>query len=196
MRLAVLILPLLAGCAAAPNNGPDPGHLILLSALIIPPESATLRLQYGHPVARNAVREYDPFCVFEINTVSDSPQNVRPGAFRITRIGYSIDTLADAASGLPYPTSIKVGLFSDHRPTHLYYKTLFWLNSEHQPGVRLLTCMSNQNMPGVYPFMRHLTLPEIRAALGTDFRLELRQGFVNLDSSVDRSPALVRPHGC
>jgi len=49
MRLAVLILPLLAGCAAAPNNGPDPGHLILLSALIIPPESATLRLQYATP---------------------------------------------------------------------------------------------------------------------------------------------------
>jgi hypothetical protein len=29
-------------------------------------------------------------------------------------------------------------------------------------------------MPGVYPFMRHLTLREIRAALGADFRLEVR----------------------
>jgi hypothetical protein len=174
MRRAVLILLLLAGCAGAPTHGIDRGRLVLLTALTIPPESATLRLQYGKPVARNAVQEQDPFCVFEINTVSDSPQTVHPDTFRVTRIGHGIDTIADAASALPYPAPIKVGLSNDHRPSHIYYKTLFWLHSEQQAGVRLLTCMSNQNLPGVYPFMRHLTLQEIRAALGADFRLELQ----------------------
>jgi len=171
MRLIALTLLLLAGCAGAPTNGGDSGRLVLLTAQTIPPESATLRLQYGKPVARNAVQEVDPFCVFEINTVSDSAQTVRPDTFRVTRIGHSIDTIADASS-LPYPSTIKVGLFNDHRPTHVYYKTLFWLHSEQQPGVRLLTCMSNQNLPGVYPFMRHLSLREIRETLGADFRLE------------------------
>ncbi len=175
MRLIALTLLLLAGCAGAPTNGIDHGRLVLLAVQSIPSESATLRLQYGKPVARNAVQEYDPFCVFEINTVSDSPQIVRPDTFRVTRTGHSISTIADA-SGLPYPTPIKVGLSNDHRPTHIYYKTLFWLHSEQQPGVRLLTCMSNQNLPGVYPFMRHLTLREIREALGADFRLEIPSG--------------------
>lgn len=170
MRLIALTLLLLAGCAGASTNDIDPGRLVLLSAQTIPPESATLRLQYGKPVASNAVQEYDPFCVLEINTVSDSPQTVHPDTFRVTRISHSISTIADA-SGLPYPAPIKVGLSSDQRPTHIYYKTLFWLHSEQQPGVRLLTCMSNQNLPGVYPFMRHLTLREIREALGVDFLL-------------------------
>jgi len=120
---------LLAGCAGAPSNGPDPGRLVLLVAQTIPPEFATLRLQYGKPVARNAVLEYDPFCVFEINTVSDSPQTARPDSFRVTRIGHSIDTIADAASDLPYPTPIKVGLSDGSRPSHIYYKTWFRLHS-------------------------------------------------------------------
>ncbi len=170
MRLIALAL-LLAGCAGAPVNGIEPGRLVLLTAQTIPPESATLRLQYGKPVARNAVQEYDPFCVFEINTVSDSPQTVHPDTFRVTKIGHSISTIADASSP-PFPAPIKVGLSNDQRPTHIYYKTLFWLHSEQQPKVRLLTCMSNQNLPGVYPFMRHLTLQEIREALGADFRLD------------------------
>jgi len=170
MRFAVLILLLLAGCAGAPSQDVDRGRLVLLTALTIPPESATVRLQYGKPVARNAVREYDPFCVFEIDTVSDSPQTVHPDTFRVTRISETVDSIADAAAALPYPAAIKVSLFDDHRPSHIYYKTGFWLHSEKQAGVRMLTCMSNQNMPGVYPFMRHLTLQEMRAALGADFQ--------------------------
>jgi hypothetical protein len=172
MRLVVVILLLLAGCAGAPSQGIDAGRLILLAALTIPPESATVRLQYGKPVARNAVREYDPFCIFEINTVSDSPQTVHPDTFRVTRISETVGTIADTASG-PDPAPIKVGRFRDDLPSHIYYKTLFWLHSETQ-AVRLLACMSNQNVPGVYPFMRNLTLPEIRAALGPDFRLEVQ----------------------
>ncbi|MDO9224719.1 MAG: hypothetical protein Q8M09_03770 [Pseudomonadota bacterium] len=176
MRLALLALLFLAACAGQPGASapPERGRLVLLAALAIPAESASVRLQYGHPVARNGVREYDPFCVFEIDTVSDSPQTVRPDVFRITRIGHSIGGIADTVAAPPVFAPMRVGLFDDDRPSHIYYKTLFWLHSETQPGARLLTCMSNQNMPGVYPFMRHLTLEEMRAALGADFRLEVR----------------------
>lgn len=171
MRLAVLIL-LLAGCAGAPTLGVERGRLVLLTPLTIAPESATVRLQYGQPVARNAVREYDPFCIFEINTVSDGPQTVQPDTFRVTRISETVGTIADTVSGSD-PAPIKVGMFNDRRPSHIYYKTLFWLQSDKQ-AVRLLSCMSNQNVPGVYPFMRNLTLREIRATLGPAFRLELQ----------------------
>jgi hypothetical protein len=172
MRLAVPILLLLAGCAGAPSQGVDAGRLVLLTQMTIPPESATVRLQYGKPVARNGVREYDPFCIFEINTVSDGPQTVHPDTFRVTRISETVGTIADTASG-PDPAPIKVAMFDDHRPSHIYYKTLFWLQSDKQ-AVRLMSCMSDQSVPGVYPFMRNLTLPEIRAALGPAFRLEVQ----------------------
>ncbi len=86
MRLIAFTLLLLAGCAGTTTKGSDSGRLDLLTTLTIPPESATLRLQYGKPVTRNAVQEYDPFCVFEINTVSDSPQTVRPDTLQVTRI--------------------------------------------------------------------------------------------------------------
>jgi len=168
----LIVLLLLAGCAGIPGGAaaPEAGSLTLLQALTIPPASATLRLQYGQPVARNAVQEQDPFCVFEIETVSDSPQIVHPDTFRILRIGHSVDNIAS----LPYAVPIRVGRGGDSMPSQIYYKTWFWLHSAQQPRVRLLTCMSNQYMPGVYPFMRHLTLPEMRAALGADFHLELR----------------------
>ena len=171
-RFMFILLVALAGCASPPPATINIGRLSLLAPLVIPSASATVRLQYGNPVARNGVQEQDPFCVFEINTVSDGPQTVKPDTFRITRYSHAISSIADAA--LPWPVATRVALFDDDGPTHIYYQTLLRLESALQPGVRQLTCMSNQNLPGVYPFMRHLTLDEIRAALGTNFRLELR----------------------
>ncbi len=171
-RTLLFLLFALAGCASLPDGTTEVGRLTLLAPLSIPAASATVRLQYGRPVARNAVQEQDPFCVFEINTVSDGPQSVKPDRFRITRHSHAISTIAEAA--LPRLVPTRVAWFDDDRPTHIYYKTLFQLESTTQAGVRQLTCMSNQNLPGVYPFMRHLTLDEIRDALGADFRLELR----------------------
>lgn len=170
-RFMFILLLALTGCAHSPPSPTHAGQLSLLAPLVIPPASATVRLQYGKPVARNGVQVQDPFCVFEINTVSDGPQMVKPDTFRITRHSHAISSIAEAA--LPWPALTRVALFDDDRPTHIYYKTLFRLESALQPGVRLLTCMSNQNLPGVYPFMRHLTLDEIRGALGENFRLEV-----------------------
>lgn len=173
--VTVLATGLLAACASPPEtpSAAPAATLTLHTPLRIPAEAATVRLQEGHPVARQAVREHDPFCIFEIDSVSEAPQTVMPDTFRIVRIAQTIDTLAQAGGAAQ---AVKAGLFDDVRPTFIYYKTLFRLRSDTQPGVRLLTCLSNQNLPGVYPFMRHLTLEEIRAALGTQFTLTLRAG--------------------
>lgn len=176
MRLLILLVAnLLTACTSTPENpAAASATLTLRVPLTVPADAATMRLQYGQPVARHAVHEYDPFCVFEINSVSEAPQTVAPDTFRIVRIAQTIDTIAtfDGAA----TRAVKVGLFDDVRPTFIYYKTLLRLRSDTQPGVRMLTCMSNQNLPGVYPFMRHLTLAEIRAALGANFELTLREG--------------------
>lgn len=70
------------------------------------------------------------------------------------------------------PRPWRVAFDSDGGPSCLYFKTHFRLWHETQP-VRALTCMSNQMAPGIGVFMRHLTLDEIRHALGIRFILEI-----------------------
>ncbi len=177
----LLVIPLLAvlvsACANAPNSvPPGQGSLQLRETLRIEPNAATARLQYGRIVARNAVQEQDPFCVFEIDSVRPETQTVAPGTFRIISIAQSVETFA----GMPvFPTPWRVrrvAFGDDDGPTNIYYKTSFRLmdtRPDATTSVRALTCMSNQNAPGNANFMRHLTLPEIRAALGDWFALKL-----------------------
>jgi hypothetical protein len=169
--LILLAAVLASGCAGtgeAPPRGLDRGILHLRAPLEIPPGAATARLQYGRVVASNAVQEHDPFCVFELDTVSPQAQTVSPGRFRITAIGHSVETIA----GMPAPRPVLLSFDDDGSPSHLYFKTIFRLRDDALP-VRALTCMSNQMAPGIAPFMRHLSLEEIRGALGDLFTLEL-----------------------
>lgn len=166
---SLLLAVLLSGCATAP--GPAgigaQGRLVLKETLTIPPNAASVRLQYGRIVPTNAVQEQDPFCVFEIDTVSAGEQTVRPASFNITRVFQSIETIA----GLPAYRTVRVALGDDSGGlSHLYYKTTYVLSDPGQ-GARSLVCMSNQYMPGI-PIMRHLTQAEIRQALGGLFMLE------------------------
>ncbi len=172
-----LLAVLLAACAHAPGpDAPSLGTLQLREALTIAPDAATARLQYGRIVARNAVQEHDPFCVFELDTVRPAMQTVPPGQFRIVAIARSVETIA-GMSAFPETWRVRRVAFSDDdSPTHIYYKTTFRLQDTQPaagPPVRTLTCMSNQNAPGNAGLMRHLTMPEIRGALGTWFTLSL-----------------------
>lgn len=188
-RLAALSLALLSlvlglgACSSTPERAlPELGLLHLRSAIDIEPNAATARLQYGRIVARNGVQEQDPFCVFEIDTVSDKIQTVPSGRFRITGISRSVETFAgmpvvpQVGQYRPTRMNLRVGFGDDDSPTHIYYKTTFRLTDTEQlgqPHVRSLSCMSNQNAPGSAAFMRHLTMAEIRAALGDWLSLSL-----------------------
>ncbi len=63
--------------------------------------------------------------------------------------------------------------FADtERPSQMFYKTIFTLRSERQPGVLRLTCQSGQHAAGI-GIPRHPAVSEIREALGDLFTLEL-----------------------
>jgi hypothetical protein len=174
-RPPILSLVLLAGLLTACANTTDAarreqGVLQLREPLRIEPDAATARLQYGALVARNAVQEQDPFCVFEIDTVRPEIQTVAPATFHIVGISHSVETIAGMPV-LPFTWQIRRVSFGDNdSPSHIYYKTTFRLSDTQQP-VRALTCMSNQAAPGNANSMRHLTLAEIRGALGALFAL-------------------------
>ncbi len=166
----LLFLALLSGCANT-NDAVNQGRVVLNETLTIPANAATVRLQYGRVVPFNGVQEQDPFCIFEINTVAEGEQTVRPGGFAITRAYRSIETFAGLPV-FPFIPTMKVGfsLDGDGSPSHIYYKTVFQLAAPDQP-VRALSCMSNQMAPGI-GIMRHLSPAEIRQALGKLITLE------------------------
>lgn len=167
---------LLGGCAGPREYAPDSPHyaypadlkIDLNRPLAIPPGQASVRLQYGRAVARNGVEETEPYCIFEIDTVSDSPQAVQPDRFRITRFQRRVETFSGMPA-LPWHV-VAIGNDDDGGPSLLYFISEFRLHSATQPGVRSLTCQVNQAGAAI---PRHLTLAEIRQALGTYFSLEL-----------------------
>jgi hypothetical protein len=193
--IALLLAASLTGCAQTREYPPEspyyayPGgaRLTLDKPIEIPPDAATVRLQYGTLVARNGVHEEDPHCIFELDTVKEHAQRIGPDTLRITGIQRRVQTFAGMpiwpyADTGPYvfgferrhlhrAGSRRIGFSDDDSPSQIYFLTEFRLHSDSQPQIRALTCMHNQMMPGV-SIMRHLTLPEIRQALGGYFTLE------------------------
>jgi hypothetical protein len=170
-------LLLIAGCAAAPYGPGSPyyqyatgSRLVLKQTLDIPQGEALVRLQFGKVVARNAVHEIEPYCIFEVRTVSDGKLSVAPDTFEITQVSRSISTISVAH----FPTArfLGTGMDDGGSPTNLYYSTEFSLESASQPDVLALTCQHNPGYHGSVAYQRHLTLAEIRTALGDYFSLE------------------------
>jgi hypothetical protein len=181
---AVAVAITLSACAGTPDRvhsgerGVEP-WLAQHAPIDIEPGAASVRLQYGGIVARNSVQEQDAFCVFEIETVGRSVQTVPPARYRIVGMNRSVETIAalpTMPSAWPAPLNRRVAFGSDEgAPTHLYYKTTFRLQPDAQAGVaqaRSLTCMSNQMAPGNASRMRHLTMAEMRDALGRWFSFD------------------------
>jgi hypothetical protein len=146
---------------------PDGSRLVLNRALEIPANWATARLQFGRVVAFGSIQEQEPHCIFEIATVRAEPQRVEPDSFAIVKAQHSISDIS-ASSGF----FIRSAFADDARPSQMFYKTTFTLQSERQPGVLRLICQSDQYAGGV-SIQRYLTVPEIRQALGDIFTLEL-----------------------
>lgn len=172
MRLiASALLLLLGGCAGLQSADPaSPRYAYtggwtaeLHRPLTIPPGAATVRLQYGTIVPRNSVQAYAPFCIVELDTVREAPQVLRPGRFEVWRVRRSVN---------PVTAGIVPGFVKAHRirddggPSFLYYVTEFRLRDPDQPTLRGMRCAWDQMAPGNRMLMRHLTLEEIRHALG------------------------------
>lgn len=161
---------LLGGCRSLESPNPaspyfayQTGWVVRLDQpLTIPADAATVRLQYGEIVPRNSVQEHDAYCVVELNTVSPDPQILKPGQFKVWRVTRSVETLA----ATPSPFVKARYVLDDSGPSFLYYKTEFHLRDPAQPNLRSMTCAWDQMAPSNRTFMRHLTLSEIRRALG------------------------------
>ncbi|HET9463541.1 MAG TPA: hypothetical protein VFO43_06210 [Thiobacillus sp.] len=175
-RIGIGLILLLGGCAGL--ESPDPaspyyaystGWTVQLNRpLTIPPDAATVRLQYGRIVPRNSVQEHDPFCVVELNTVRAEAQTLQPGRFEVRRVTRSVNPIAAAVKS---PLIKARHADDDGDPSFLYFITEFRLRDANQPNLRSMRCAWNQMAPGSRALMRHLTLGEIQSALGDWMRL-------------------------
>lgn len=159
--------PRIYGPDTAYYRFPAESRLVLNRALEVPAGRATARIQNGRVLAFGQVQEHLPHCILEIDTVRETPQRVEPDSFAIIKVGRSESTLAAKPSFF-----IRAAFADTDRPGQLFYKTVFTLKSERQPGVKWLTCQSDQYAAGI-GIPRHLTVTEIRHALGDIFTLEL-----------------------
>ncbi|MEW6133756.1 MAG: hypothetical protein AB1591_11445 [Pseudomonadota bacterium] len=169
---------LLWACDTPHSYGPHtpyyrfpPGvRLALNQPLEIPANWATARLQHGRPVPFGHVQEQEPHCIFEIDTVRAVPQRVEADVFAVTSVRRSVSELAGGAGFF-----VRSALADDDAPAPIYFKTTFMLRSEKQPGVLRMVCQAGPYSDDIARH-RHLTVAEIREALGRMFTLELPDG--------------------
>ena len=163
--LFVLVAVSLQGCfvgvsATSPVYASPVLELVLTAPLRIPAGTAHVTFQDGQVVG--SADRYRPYCEFEIDAISQQPQEVPPGRFEVRSSAYR--TLSDELAGIPaFP------VFSLDCSDGIYYESRWRLRSRHYPGARVLICREvfDACRPGRYPGP-----PQIRQALGDWFELK------------------------
>ena len=169
--LGLFALLVLCACQTTPlPREESPYHTVPVGSLLtlhkdltIPAERASVYIQ-GDPMATwQGVNSYHPHCLFEVYKVKDTPQHVKAGTFTIRKVRQQ--DLSGIRPGMQYAR-----LFAGGDPSFLIYATIMDLESIEQPEVFRLTCQ-HWEIPPQAP--RHLTIRQIRTALGELFTLKL-----------------------
>ena len=152
---------------------PTGSRAILNRALTIPPDRAGVYLQDGQVVAPGQIRSYYPHCKLEARRPLGAAQTVNPDEFVITRVSRVWANAVDAGTVLYADASralrMRASSDQDSGPSIRAFVTNMDLRSDKQPDVSRLVCAQ-----WGYPHEdRHVTLKEIRRALGDVITLRL-----------------------
>lgn len=173
--MLVFLLLVLGACQSAPTASdensaayPPPvgSRFTLKQELTIPAGSAHVDLQRGEAVSLSKLNLYHPHCRLDVQEVRETPQVLVPDEFLVKRVYRQTTDLVTQRSGF-----VEVRLVSDNDggPTFMIYRTVFDLQSTRQPQVRRLSC-EQWDRPALG---NHLTLSQIRTALGEFFTIAL-----------------------
>lgn len=168
----------LSACATTPPHGLEsPGFRIpvgsslqLTRVIVIPAERATVYLQDGQ--VAGGVDETSPYCIFEVRTLSDAPRAVPPEIFTIHRVRRMVHFFGGVPGNRYASADSDSG---SGGPSHMFYKTVLSLRAANPSDAMQMTCQSDQLGPSGPAFARHLTVTEIRGALGDWFTLTLAE---------------------
>lgn len=176
-RLAVILVVFLSGCESfiKPDVNspfykvPSGSKLVLRRTIAIPTKRLKIYLQEGS--LDYGANRYYPFCKFELKQAKNHPQFIEPDQFMITRTRRVVDHFVGLdPDRQPLFASISFGSSNNGKPSPRIYGTQMDLRSPKQPNVFRLTCghLQDPNMKA-----RHLSINQIREALGAVFTLQL-----------------------
>jgi hypothetical protein len=174
--LAVVFVATLTACATPPPTGgaaplysvPTGSVLTLHTALTIPPGSARAAIQGGAATTEAKLDRYYPHCEFEVRTVTDRPQTVAPGQFRVTRVVYDTENYGSLPMRVAAAGGISAFAGADPSFVYLFYTELY-LESATRPNVLRLTCGQVSD----YALGSQPTIADFKQAVGGIFSLEL-----------------------
>lgn len=154
---------------------PDGSEVELMQTLEFPGRSARSYIQFGEPVRRSDVNEWEPYCSFGLNRKRDDQplaQEVTPTVFTVRKTQIGVDVAWSSEDQEPgirgdVQPILVAGLFggggrdASGTPSLYFYYTRMELYSDRQPQVDDLTCTFRGS-----PVDRNLTVDDIRDTLG------------------------------
>lgn len=169
---------MLSGCSAllsentASDIVPDGSHLIVKQLVVIPANKGRVYIQDGTVISENQRDQYKPYCWLQSWKVLAVPQEIEPDTFTI-KSSRRYEELVRKTPPLQlafnnaHQKMIQLSLASI---TAIEQQTVLYLYSEKQPDIRELTCSYWDDPDND----RHLTLAEIKHALGEIIQLKLK----------------------
>lgn len=159
---------------------PDGSEVELMQTLEFPGRSARSYIQFGEPVRRNDVNEWEPYCSFGLNRKRDDQplaREVTPTVFTVRKTHIGVDVAWSSEEPEPGTRGggrpIQVaglsgggGRDASGTPSLYFYYTRMELYSDRQPQVDDLTCTFRGS-----PVDRNLTVDDIRDTLGGVVRI-------------------------
>jgi hypothetical protein len=175
--LAVPFVTLIAACQSMSYYGderspyfvvPKDSTVVLAQPLTIAAEDVSVYTQDGRVLPFRDVNKYYPHCKFEVYTRGASARTVAPDEFVVTRALQ--EESHSAATGARYYAQLAMmgGKEQGGSPL-LAFTTRLYLRSDKQPDVYRLSCAQW----GYRPHDRHVTIEEIRRALGGVMTLQV-----------------------
>ena len=170
----------LSACQTVPTRNKDYAHqrigpgslLVLEKPLKVPAQGTSVHIQRGQPVPANGIDELSPHCIFQLWTRGEDSRRIEPDSFLVTKVRWGV---RHSALGAPVLVASGRGDITGDSPTQLFYDTEFFLRSDTQTDVYLLTCRIDQMHAGGHAFASYLTVADVQDALNGLFRLDPRR---------------------
>lgn len=177
LATGILLPALLAGCQALqPEPRLDSPHfpvpegteLVLNRPLTIQPNEVSTYIQFGLVMPYSDVERYEPYCKFELRQLQSVAREVQPDTFQVSEVERDWYLVQHR---MPFRLAgLRVGGDEDAGgPAFRVSSTMMWLRSTAQPDALRMTCEYWDDVTEA----RHLTIEEIRSALGDVFDLRL-----------------------
>ena len=158
LSLLALLTVACAHSGNAPWYVPTGSTVTINQPITIPSESASVKIQSGKPMSFQDINQYAPYCVLEVHKRMDTPQEVKPGQFTVTK-----NVQRDYYTSVAPQIVASVGS-SSSGPIH--YINDIYLTSPERDDVFRLSCQQYSDPWQFAPGQRWATVNQMQIALG------------------------------